>query len=119
MAAKWCPAGETCPHCGRTAEDNFHRFWVCPRWDSARFKVLGDVHFPWLRQMLPRIAFTHGLLPIDPELERTARAAEQAGMFPETEQLHGAVSTDGSAVFPRDPLLRRAARPRFGGVRQG
>ena len=58
----------------------------------------------------PRLLLEHGLLPVSPTLaearEAATRPAERLGADPV-----GAVRffTDGSALSPRDPWLRRAA----------
>ena len=109
VAAKWVPEGPLCPFCRLMPEDNFHRYWVCPRWAGLRLRVLPDVPISSVIQALPRISLTHGILPADLELERLRRAAEKAGSLPAPVPLAHAVWTDGSACHPKDPALRRAA----------
>ena len=109
VAAKWSPEGALCPFCRLAPEDNLHRYWLCPRWARLRLRILPDTPLPFIMRTLPRIALTHGILPLDPELERFKRAAEQAGVFPPTLHLDCPVWTDGSACHPRDAALRRAA----------
>ena len=109
VAAKWAPVGATCPFCKQGPEDNYHRYWLCPRWDRVRLRVLPDTPLSLITRSLPRITLTHGILPLDPELHRLRRAAEKAGQMPPVQQLSHPIWTDGSACHPKDMLLRRAA----------
>ena len=97
------------PFCRCSNEDNFHRFWVCPRWERLRYEALQDLPVHVLRAGLPAISLTHGLLPMDKDLERMRVAAEAAGSLPAVRALHGPVWSDGSADHSADPLLRRSA----------
>ena len=109
VAAKWSPDGPTCPFCRLAPEDNLHRYWLCPRWARLRLRTLPDTPLTYVMRSLPRISLTHGILPLDPELERLRRAAEKAGQLPPPLHIACPVWTDGSACHPRDAALRRAA----------
>ena len=35
VATKWTQTGPTRPYCRLESEDNFHRYWRCPRWEPG------------------------------------------------------------------------------------
>ena len=106
VAAKWTGGDGACRHCGQQ-DSLLHRFWDCPKWAAARTEVAADLLT--VRASLPLAALTHGTLPLDAELERLRLAAERDHGFPAPRQVSGALWTDGSAIHPADPALRRAA----------
>ena len=67
--------------------------------------ILGVPAVAWL----PRFTLETGLLPMDAALQGRLDAVERACPEPPLQQLPAVVYTDGSAVDPTDPLLRRAA----------
>ena len=105
VAQKWT-ANPACPHCG-SADGLLHRFWHCPHWAATRAQVQGDVQGALRR--LPPVALTHGVLPLDECHAASCSAAERPRRAPPPTRVVGILWTDGSAIHPGDPLLRRAA----------
>ena len=62
-----------------------------------------------LMSVLPVGTLTTGVMPTDVHLEKLKTEAEVDLPGPELEEVAETVYTDGSAIDPSDPLLRRAA----------
>eukprot|EP00972_Heterocapsa_arctica_P103199 15208019-Heterocapsa_arctica.AAC.1 len=109
---KWKNDNGTCRFCKAAVETPRHRLWDCERWAQVRIKaVMGlGIEVVELRDDLPILAKLSGILPKDPELVEARLKAERA---PERtgrkDFLSGDVYTDGSAIYPESPWLRRAS----------
>ena len=108
-AAHWQGGCTKCRFCGAPREDPFHRFWICPRWDLVRRSMLAGLSVARMAAEAPRVLLEHGLLPVAGVLVRARQAAENPAerVGPDPEEA-SRIYTDGSAVFPGDPWLRRA-----------
>lgn len=86
-------------------ETLYHRLWRCPRWARHRLEAAVEA-----AALPPGLAAT-GALWLDPRLAAACAQAEAAELPMAGAGERPAVRcwTDGSAVHPRDPLLRRAA----------
>ena len=103
VARHWRGGASTCPRCERAAETWNHRFWECPEWRDIRQRVAGH----WV-PALHEVRAT-GILPQDEMLWRLREEA-QARVLPAAPPTRmRVVWLDGSAIYPKDPLLRRAA----------
>ena len=109
IACKWSKAGDACPHCRWGVETPWHRWWECPAWEYLRRQRMGEHASASLASLLPETIMLHGILPEDAELLEARRLAEAPGVWPDFPQPFGKAWTDGNAVHPRDPYLRRAA----------
>ncbi len=79
-----------------------HRLWTCPRWAALRAQAASRPI-----TALPAAMAQHFILPRDAEAEAARCAAEATELTPITARPAG--THDGSALDPRDRLLRRAA----------
>ena len=109
-AAHWQGGCTKCRFCMAARECPFHRFWLCPRWEGARRPKLCGLTVAAVVAESPRLLLEHGLLPVSPTLAEAREAATRPAERPGPDPV-GAVRffTDGSALLPRDPWLRRAA----------
>jgi hypothetical protein len=104
LASRWM-GDPSCPHCGAAVETKLHRYWECPRWASSRQGVVGFR----VAAAAPAGLRETGLLARDTELFAARKVAEATLLAP-LGLLPAAVAyTDGGAVDPADPLVRRAA----------
>ena len=108
-ACKWKKDGGICPFCHAAQETAWHRFWECQHWSSVRMSWLNRWTLQTLMSVLPVGTLTTGVMPTDVQLEKLKYEAEVDLPEPELQEVAETVYTDGSAIDPSDPLLRRAA----------
>ena len=109
LAQRWVPGGAECPFCRCGNESPWHRFWECAAWATLREQALAGWAVADLAALLPECTMVTGHLPVDPVLAGMLQAAESFRGFRARVRVAEVVYTDGSAVNPQDPLLRRAA----------
>ena len=103
VAAKWTGT-ELCPYCRAGPETLYHRLWECPAWEAQREGPSRD-----RARRVPEAMRRSLVLPRNEEEEAARRLAEGAAPVGASTEPVGTVYTDGSAMEPRDRLLRRAA----------
>ena len=108
VATKWSERAPDCPHCAGTPETLLHRFWHCPHWHAVRKDALGATPPMWILARAPSTTLTMGLVPIIHELQTAQLAAENEHTWTRPPQTTSTLCTDGAAIYPQDPVLRRS-----------
>jgi hypothetical protein len=105
QARYWNGGNAECP-CVEAVETRQHLFWECPRWENTRRQIRGNHGNPQVNTMAALTA-EFGLCTWLPEVRAWWRTLVVTR--PDSQRVHGAVSTDGSALFPKDPQIRVAS----------
>jgi hypothetical protein len=105
QARYWNGGKAGCP-CGADVETRQHLFWECPRWESMRMQIRSNRGNPQMGNMAALTA-EFGLCTWLPEVRAWWRSlvVTRPGM----QMVLGAVYTDGSGLFPKDPQIRVAS----------
>ena len=87
-------------------ETRQHLFWECPRWESTRIQIRGNHGNPQVDTMAA-LTVEFGLCTWLLEVRAWWRSLVVTR--PGIQRVLGAVYTDGSALFPKDPQIRVAS----------
>ena len=113
-AARW--GGQELCDCGQP-ETLFHRWWLCPRREGLRLRILGLVQVQTLLAELGPATLQWGWPTVAPgvaqwqeELQRTHGAVWHEELVAVESAMHeGDMYTDASGANPQEPELRRVA----------
>ena len=108
MGTSGSPTGKLCPHCKLADETLFHRLWHRPRWQGIRLAELQGYTLAKLQHHFCNDTVCTGLVPSDALCLAAAATERAAAVWPAPVVLPDKAWSDGSALDPTDPILRRA-----------